>query len=122
MLEAMEKKHVTALILLDLFKAFDSINHTILLNKLKCVGVSPLVIQWFESYLSGRSQYVRIGSTVSSTSALTHGVPQGSILSPFLFGIYVNDLAAVTVSSDLDSYLTIQNSILHFLSKAYNRQ
>ncbi len=111
MLEAMDKKHVTALILLDLSKAFDSINHTILLHKLKCVGASPLAIQWFESYLSDRSQYVRIGSTVSSTSALTHGVPQGSILSPFLFGIYVNDLPAVTVSSDLDSY--VDDSKLH---------
>ena len=87
MLEAMDKKHVTALILLDLSKAFDNINHTILLHKLKCAGASSLAIQWFESYLSGRSQYVRIVSTVSSTSAITHahGVPQGSILSPFLF-------------------------------------
>jgi hypothetical protein len=46
MLEAMDKKHVTALILLGLSKAFDSINHTILLHKLKCVGASPLAIQW----------------------------------------------------------------------------
>ena len=58
------------------------------------------------SYLSGRSQYVRIGSTVSSTSALTYGVPQGSIL-----GIYVNDLPAVTVSSDRDSH--VDDSKLH---------
>jgi hypothetical protein len=111
MLEVMDKKHVTALILLELSTAFDSINHTILLHKLKCAGSSPLAIQWFEGYLSGRSQYVRIGSTVSSTSALTHGVPQGSILSPFLFGIYVNDLPAVTISSDLDSY--VDDSKLH---------
>ena len=111
MLEAMDKKHVAALILLDLSKTFDSINRTILLHKLKRVGASPLAIQWFESYLSGRSQYVRIGSTVSSTSALTHGVPQGSILSPFWFRIYVNDLSAVTVSSDFDSY--VDDSKLH---------
>ena len=71
-LEAMDKKHVTTLILLDMSEAFDSISHTILLHKLKCVGASPLAIQWFESYLSGRSQYVRIGSTVSSTRELTH--------------------------------------------------
>ena len=72
MLEAMDKKHVTTLILLDLSKAFDSINHTILLHKLKCVGASSLATQWFESYPSGRSQYVRIGSTVSSPLRKNH--------------------------------------------------
>ena len=111
MLEAMDNKHVTALVLLDLSKAYDSISHKILLHKLKCVGASPPAIKWFESYLSGRTQYVRIRSTISPVIALTHGVPQGSILSPFLFGIYVNDLPAITISSDLDSY--VDDSKLH---------
>ena len=132
MLEAMDNKHVTALVLLDLSKAYDSVNHKILLHKLKCTGASPLAIKWFESYLSGRTQYVRIGSAVSPTIASTHGVPQGSILSPFLFGIYVNDRPAITISSDLDSYVDdsklhlaflvedIQQSILKLENDLYN--
>ncbi|CAB4029412.1 Hypothetical predicted protein, partial [Paramuricea clavata] len=98
MLEAMDKKHITALILLDLCKAFDRINHTFLLHKLKRVGASPLDIQWFESYRT-----------------LSHGVPHDSILSPLLFGIYVNDLPAVTVSTDFDFYLDDSKLHLAFL-------
>ena len=111
MLKAMGKKHVTALSLLDLSKAFDSVNHTILLHKLRFVGASPQAVKWFESYLSSRSRYVRIRSTVSSFGSLTRGGPQGSILSPFLFGISVNDIPSVAVPSDLDSY--VDDSELH---------
>ena len=66
MLKAMDKKHVTTLRLLDLSKEFDSVNHTISLHKLRSVGASPQTVKRFENYLSGRSQYVRIRSTVSS--------------------------------------------------------
>ncbi|CAB3997530.1 RNA-directed DNA polymerase from transposon BS, partial [Paramuricea clavata] len=62
-LKAMDGKWVTALILIDLSKAFDSVNHTFLLTKLSNVGASPSVVKWFESYLTGRTQSVRIGST-----------------------------------------------------------
>ena len=74
-LKTIDKKNVTALILLDMSKAFHSINHPILLHKLKCVGASSQTVEWFKSYLSGRKQYVRIGSTKSTTVPLSHGVP-----------------------------------------------
>ncbi len=111
----MDKKHVTTLRLLDLSKAFDSVNHTISLHKLRSVGASAQAVKWLENYLSGRSQYVRIRSTVSSFGSLTRGGPQGSILSPLLLGIYVNDLPSVAVLSDLDSY--VDDSELHLVFK-----
>ena len=86
-LEAMDKKQITALVLLDLSKAFDSIDHARLLHKLSNIGASPSSIKWFKSYLSGRRQYVRIGSAHSKTLPIMHGVPQGAILSPLLFCI-----------------------------------
>ena len=116
-LEAMDKKKLSALILLDLSKAFDSVSHTILLQKLSRVGASPDTVNWFCSYLSRRSQYVRIGSAVSSLLPITHGVPQGAILSPLLFSIYVNDLPQAPQTSDLDSFVDDSKVLLSFLIK-----
>ena len=97
MLDAIDKKMVTVLILLDLSKTFDSVIHSILLKKLLCcVGASPESVKWFKSNLSGRSQYMRIGSTWSSTLPITHGVS-------LLFYIYVNDLPSTKQSSNFDS-------------------
>ena len=88
--------------LLDLSKAFDSVHHATLLNKLRHIGASPEVVKWFESYLTGRSQFVRIGTSVSSSLDITHGVPQGAILSPLLFSIYVNELPLAPRHSSLN--------------------
>ena len=92
LLVAMDKKNLTALTLLDLSKAFDGLNHNKLLAKLSSVGASPHVVNWFKSYLTGRSQSVRINSILSDPLPITHGVPQGAILSPLLFCIHLNDL------------------------------
>ena len=78
--EAMDQKQVTALVLLDLSKAFDSIEHGILLRKLRELGVSMQAMEWFRSYLTDRNQRVRIGCEVSGP----RHVPQGSILAPAL--------------------------------------
>ena len=75
--------------LLDMRKAFDSISHEIMLLKLKDVGASNTCLQWF------RQQVVRIKATLSEYLTLRSGVPQGSILGPLLFSIYVNNLPAV---------------------------
>ena len=72
-------------------KAFDTLNHLILLNKLKCYGLSNTPLKWFESYLYGRQQFVDFDGTASNTAMINTGVPQGSILGPSLFIIYMND-------------------------------
>ena len=79
-LKATDQKKVTAVILLDMSKAFDSINHNILLAKLEDVGVSSRCLGWFKSYLSERHQAVRIKSTLPEKLPVVSRVPQGSIL------------------------------------------
>ena len=79
-------------IFLDLSKAFDTLDHKILLSKLKYYGIHGTALQWFESYLSNRSQYVVYEETKSKQSPLLTGVPQGSVLGPLLFLIYMNDI------------------------------
>ena len=86
----------TALILLDLLAAFDTIDHTTLLNCLKSwFGVCSTVLKWFTSYLSHHFQPIKIGSTVSELHELLFGVPQGSVLGPLLFSLCTTPLSRV---------------------------
>ena len=88
------KGHYTGMIILDLQKAFYTVNHKILLDKLQARGVGQIAVQWFKSYLSGREQLVSIADKSSDFRTVSCGVPQGSILGPLLFLIYVNDMKA----------------------------
>ena len=91
----MDKGHLVGMLLLDLQKAFGTVNHSILLMKLQAIGLSNSALSWFRSYLSDRQQLVEISGTRSSSKRISCGVPQGSILGPLLFLIYVNDMSAV---------------------------
>ena len=99
-----EEKSVTMVTYLDFAKAFDTINHLILCKKLGKIGLDEASVSWFKSYLSGRMQSVKVNGITSDPKQIICGVPQGSILGPLLFLIYINDL---------DTSLVYMNSQLY---------
>ena len=87
-----ENKNITIGIYLDLTKAFDVVNHSILLNKLESYGVRGPANSLIKSYLNNRKQYTQVNSLKSNTKTIDCGVPQGSVLGPLFFLIYLNDI------------------------------
>ena len=83
---------LNGVVFIDLKKAFDTIDNEIILRKLSYFGADQATIKWFQSYLSDRTQRCNVNGSLSTTSTVTCGVPQGSILDPLLFLMYINDL------------------------------
>ena len=95
LLLSIDSRRSVVLVLLDLTAAFDTLDHTTLLNRLRELGVGRTVLAWFTSYLVGRSNAVKIRQTTSSRQTLMYGVPQGSVLAPILFNIYISPIADI---------------------------
>ena len=97
-------KKPTYAVFLDLKKAFDTISHQVLLNKLLCLNIAPPCQKWFSSYLSNRKQKVIINGNQSQIRPISFGVPQGSVLGPYLFIIYINQLGDNMNTSSIQIY------------------
>jgi hypothetical protein len=118
--KAMDEKKLTAMVMIYFSKAFDSISHDILLQKLRFLGTSKQACMWFKSYLTDRQQCTRVGTSISNPLTVTHGVPQGSILGSMLFSLYLNDLPTVVKHSNAESYVDDTKLYLSFPSRDIN--
>ena len=113
LLTASDNGDVTILSLLDLSAAFDTIDHDIMLARLSACGCSNLVLEWFKSYLVGRTQVVKVNDICSSPAELPFGVPQGSVLGPVLFTIYTTSLSPVIKDTNSDYHYYADDTQLY---------
>ena len=109
-----DNKSRTLLVQLDLSAAFDTTDHSTLLRRLESMfGLSDSVIRFIQSYISGRSQYIRVGQKQSTTVLRKYGVSQGSVLGPPLYTLYAAPVASVTASFDVNHMQYADDTALH---------
>lgn len=113
-LRATDRKQATVLVLIDFSKAFDTLNHELLLSILKWIGMSNKVINFFRSYLCNRTQRVKLGNNLSAPLEVSSGVPQGSILGPLLYTLYTMDFGQVIKYSQAHFYADDTQFLLSF--------
>ena len=112
LLNSLNKRQISLLLLIDFSKAFDMVDHSILLKKLEHYGIRGTALKWMISYLDNRLQFVTIDGKDSTTKHLKYGVPQGSILGPLLFIIYINDIPNISTIAKFILYADDANIIL----------
>ena len=100
----MDRGKFVGIILIDFRKAFDTVDHSIMQLKLQGVGLANDVAEWINDYLSNRQQFTEINEAKSELQCITHGVPQGSLLGPRLFSIYVEDFPSSTAQGGIELY------------------
>ena len=110
---SMNNNQITCGIFVDLSKAFDTVNHHMLLDKLENLGIRGKALELFRSYLSGRKQYVNIDNCKSKTRSITCGVPQGSVLGPLFFLLFINDLPNCCPSGKVRIFADDTNVFFH---------
>ena len=115
--ESIDKGKYGCGIFIDLRKAFDTVNHNILLMKLEHYGIRESALLWFAAYLNKRKQFVSINGENSELRELSCGVPQGSVLGPLLFLIYINDLP--NISSKLDIFLFADDTNIYYENESF---